>query len=355
MTVSLAGNSPSTLTAGILLLSRARTFGQRLDVEIVGDPAEVTPVLGPALVHSPVLASCGVGRELGAGALVIVPGPPLDAIAASLSADGTGPWFLLDRAGEGEHPATRGFVALCRDPRPEVRRLGRDLRRSMAALGSPPEPAVLDLLFGAPAPPLQRVTLALRAGRAMLGGPPDTPIGRVLLGGGEDAPDPIPVGEDDGGLRAARRDGRIAALLDRFSLSLRDGVEEWFDGALAAAEGDPDRGALLRALVELAGHLASLPTRGMLAPLEAAMDSVAVGLGPALGASHGQADANAMLAETYRFLGGRFTGAARHPVAIDDEAPPSDRIDRWRWFCAATRNAADAADGLWRKVVDPVQ
>ena len=74
MTVSLKGNSPAALTAGILLLSRARSFGQRLDVAILGDPHDITPVVGPALVHSPVLASCGVGRELGAGALVIVPG-----------------------------------------------------------------------------------------------------------------------------------------------------------------------------------------------------------------------------------------------------------------------------------------
>ncbi len=62
MTVSLQGNSPAALTAGILLLSRARSFGQRLDLEIVGDPLDITAVEGPALVHSAVLASCGIGR-----------------------------------------------------------------------------------------------------------------------------------------------------------------------------------------------------------------------------------------------------------------------------------------------------
>ena len=84
MTVSLQGNSPAALTAGILLLSRARSFGQRLQVEVVGPADEVTPVEGPAIVHSAVLASCGIGRRLGSGALVIVPGRPADPLAASL-------------------------------------------------------------------------------------------------------------------------------------------------------------------------------------------------------------------------------------------------------------------------------
>ena len=63
MSVELSGNSPAALTAGILLLSRARQFGQRLSVSVMGDPDQITPVEGPALVHSAVLASCGVGSR----------------------------------------------------------------------------------------------------------------------------------------------------------------------------------------------------------------------------------------------------------------------------------------------------
>ena len=87
MSVALSGSSPNTLTAAILLMSRARSFGRRLQVEIVGDPDEITRVEGPALVHSPVLASCGVGRRLGSGATVIVPGLP-DAPLATCFTEG---------------------------------------------------------------------------------------------------------------------------------------------------------------------------------------------------------------------------------------------------------------------------
>ena len=99
MFVALKGSSAVSVTAGILLLTRARSFGLPLEVEIVGDPTDVAVVHGPALVYSAVLASCGVGREHAAGALVIVPGPPGEPIAVSLSEDGTGPWFLIDRTG----------------------------------------------------------------------------------------------------------------------------------------------------------------------------------------------------------------------------------------------------------------
>ena len=57
MTVELKGNSGTCLTAGILLLTRARSFGQRLAVAIVGSADEITPIKGPALLHSPVFGN----------------------------------------------------------------------------------------------------------------------------------------------------------------------------------------------------------------------------------------------------------------------------------------------------------
>src|SRR5690606_29258568 len=74
MEVTLEGSSPAATTAGIMLLTRARQLGYRLAVSVVGNPDEVVPVTGPALLYAPVLASCGVGREDGSGATVVVPG-----------------------------------------------------------------------------------------------------------------------------------------------------------------------------------------------------------------------------------------------------------------------------------------
>ena len=169
MSVELKGASARAFIAGILLLSRGRSFGLRLEVAVVGAADDIATVEGPALLYSPVLATCGVGREKGDGPLVVVPGPAADPLAVCLSPDGVGPWFWVDRAGVGQHPATQAFVRLCRDPRPQARNAAIAMRSALGALGLTTEPAVLDLLFGAPVSPLYRLALALRAGRAMSG------------------------------------------------------------------------------------------------------------------------------------------------------------------------------------------
>lgn len=347
MSVILKGSSASALTAGILLLSRARGFGQRITVEIVGRPEEMTPVEGPAIFHSAVLAGCGVGRTLGSGALIIVPGPPTSPLAVSHSQNGAEGWFLVDRSGGGLHPATRQFVSLCRMRSAQGRELGRQMRVALSALGCSPEPAVLDLLLASPAPPTVRLALALRAGRAM-SGRIGTPLTHYLTTDGLSEPLPETLEE----ISAALTPERTSALLDRIRLSARDEVEEWVSGM---RELGTEHEHLLFVLAELFSHVTSLPLQGMLAPLPPSMDAVAVGLGAALGATGGARDAMAELADVFRFLGGRFTDSAEHPIQLSDEPPPADRLERWAWFARSARRSADDAEALWRRVVDPVQ
>lgn len=347
MSVILKGSSASALTAGILLLSRARGFGQRLAVEIVGSPEEMTPVEGPAILHSAVLAGCGVGRTLGSGALIIVPGPPTNPLAVSHSKNGTEGWFLIDRSGGGLHPATRQFVSLCRQRSTQGRELGRQMRVALSVLGCSPEPAVLDLLFASPAAPTVRLALALRAGRAM-SGRIGTPLTHYLAAG--TLSEPLPESIED--IAAALTPDRTSALLDRIRLSARDEIEQWVEGI---RELGSDHEHLLLVLAELFSHVTSLPPQGMLAPLPPSMDAVAVGLGAALGATGGARDAMVDLADVFRFLGGRFTSSAQHPILLSDEAPPADRLERWAWFARSARRSADDAEALWRRVVDPVQ
>ncbi len=353
MAVALRGPSAMALTAGILLLSRSRSFGVPLDVEIVGDPDTVTPVRGPAIVHAPVLASCGVGRDLGSGALVIVPGPAADPLAASVTEDGADGWFLVDRAGDGQGAASRAFVALSRSPDPSQRALGRQLRDALAKLGCPAEPALIDLLCAAPAPPLVRLSLALRAGQGMTGAP-RAALTRFLEPVVDSLPDPLPADLDGATLAAAWDDGRVAELLSRARLRVRDRVEDWLQAMRA---GDPDGrfDALVCGLAEVASHVAGLPAHTVLPPLAPAADAVAMGLGAALGAGEGECDASRSLIAMFRFLGGRFVDDARFAVDLAFPAPPDERLARWRWFCQATREAADTADALWRRVIDPVQ
>ncbi len=352
MLVALEGPSAAVLTAGILLMSRARNLGQRLRVEAVGDPDAITPVRGPALLHSPVLASGGVGRDLGLGALVVVPGPPDEPVATCLAEDGLGEWFLLDRAGDGIHPATRAFVGLCRDGDPARRELGRQLRAAMQALGCPAEPALVDLLFGAPAPPLVRLAAALRAGRAMWPGRGHA-ITRFLRPRSwtREVPDG-PCGVDE--LVAMREDGRLDALLDHLAPGVRAAVDRWL-AAMAQAVRGPEDAALLCALVEVGAALVAMAPQGGLAPLAPAADAVAVGLERALGAAGGSSDATAALADTFRFLGGRFVPAARYAVPVPGAPPPAGRLARWRWLSEATRRAADRVDAIWHDLLDPPQ
>ncbi len=163
--VFLRGSSPGATTAGIMLLTRARQLGYRLDVSVVGDPEDILPMPGPAVCYAPVLASCGVGREEGSGATVVVPGPPGKPVMVTVHPHGETGWFFVDRSGNGHHPATQAYVRLSRDPRPKARELGLMVRRAMEALGLSTDPSILDVLFGADVSPTVRLAVGLRAGR----------------------------------------------------------------------------------------------------------------------------------------------------------------------------------------------
>lgn len=351
MNVALKGNSPAALTAGILLLSKARSFGMPwARVEIVGAVSDITPVLGPAMVHSNVLASCGVGRELGQGPLVIVPGPTDQSLLVSLSREGLGGWFSVDTTGAGAHPATQAFVRLARDPRPRARGVSRNLRRFLNGCGVPSEPALLDLLFDAPVPPLTRLALTLRAGRAITGERGE-PWHRFVVPDRSMAPDPADLPGPE--LLERHASGDLEPWLSRLRVGSRDQVDEWLTDMAALAAEDQGRDLeLVRALGELLSHVLVLPPHSMLPPPSGAEDLVATSLGRALGASVGEHDASKTLVDIFKFLGGRFVDYAEHPICIWDHPAPTSRIERWKWFVDSASRAAAEADSLWRKVVD---
>ncbi len=338
MRVALRGSSPATMAAGILLLSRAHTLGRRLTVEIVGDPDDIGVVTGPALLYSPALASCGVGRELGNGATVIVPGPLTEDLAVTVTPGGNGGWFLVDRSGSGVHPATQAMIALRRDPRVRARWLAQRIVLGVEVLGGAADPAAFDVLFGAPLPPLTRLAVSLRAARAMTQERGE-PVTRYLLGHPpEDAA------------------FTLAAALERLQPEAREAVTACFRTAEALALEDGDREApLVEALSEILIHLALLPEHGILPPLDPATDAVAFHLGKALAPNQGNPAAHQSMLSTYRFLGGRFTPAAPHAVSLPSDAPPGDRLGRWLWFCDQVERAAAVVDRVWRDLVDPPQ
>lgn len=350
MEVTLEGSSPAATTAGIMLLTRARQLGYRLAVSVVGDPEEVVTVSGPALLYAPVLASCGVGREEGSGATVVVPGPPDSPLMVTLHPHGEGGWFFIDRNGAGAHPATRAFVRLCRDARPMAREVGRTIRRAMEALGLSTDPAVLDVLFGADVPPLTRIAVGLRAGRALSGGRGE-PITRFVTGTVERDPLPPDYAPDHDAMLLAP--DSLSWVFDGLSVAVRDQAERLVAHMQMLAREDGGRDlVLLYHLAELASQLVQLPPHSILPPLGAAEDSVATGLRSALVAS-GDGDANRSLVQMFRFLGGRYVSEGSHVVSVSNTPAPDDRIARWSWFCAEVRRGRKQADALWPNIVDP--
>lgn len=352
MDVALHGSSPCATIAAILLITRARQLGMRLRASIVGDATDIASMYGPAVLYSPVLASCGIGRDLGSGATVVVRGPPGSPLLVSIDDDGTSGWFLVDRDGRGVHVASEAFVRLSRDPRLSARKLAKDLRRAMEALGMSPDPAVLDVLFGAPTGPLSRLILALRAGRA-ISGLRGEPVTRYLSGADTTA-EPLPSTFDREAFEPMLADG-LGFILDGLGTSVRDRVEEWLDTARALAAEDGGRDLpLVYALAEIASHLVQLPPQSILPPLSAHEDAIATAIRAGLTAD-GDEDANAQLRAMFTFLGGQYVSSAANAFSLPIVPPPIEPIARWQWFCEEAVRGRAWADEIWPNLMDPPQ
>ncbi|TNE89125.1 MAG: hypothetical protein EP330_11845 [Deltaproteobacteria bacterium] len=354
MDIVLTGSAPAAVTAGILLLTRARQLGLLLHVQVLSDETDWVPVEGPALLYAPPLAGCGVGREEGVGGTVIVPGPPGRPLIVSATPHGVDGWFEVGRSGEGAHPATQAYVRLSKDPRVPARRAAKQLRRAMETLGMSTDPAVLDVLFGAEVPPLTRISLALRAGRA-LSGTRGQPITRYV-NSSFSSEDPLPADLDADAFREQLEGSELAWILDGLSTAIRDDAEEWLETIRSLAREDHGRDLpLAHALAELASHLVQLPAHSILPPLGAAEDSVAVGLRAALGVDR-EGDALRQLIQMYRFLGGKFVTEAEYQTfEVCEATPPGDHIGNWTWFCTQVRRGRRRAEELWPDILEPPQ
>jgi hypothetical protein len=350
MHITLRGSSPGATTAAILLMTRARQLGLRLQVDVIGDPERITPVPGPAVVHAPVLASCGVGRKDGMGATVVVSGPPSEPLLLCVQDHGVDGWFEADRGQEGLHPASQAYMRWTRDARVDARHLAKELRRGLSGLGVSVETVVLDMLFGAPVPPLTRVAFALRAGRA-ISGERGQPITRVLAVHDSDR-DPIGADFDAETVRRWLSNGEMQWVVDRFAPNVRDRVEDWTEMAARVTAEDGGRDlVLVHALAEIASHLVQLPPQSILPPLDAALDGVALCAGKALHAD-GDGNANFQLGQVFRFLGGRYVDDATDAYDVDVHDAPDDRIERWRWFCKAALIGQRRAEEIWSVLWD---
>ena len=68
--------------------------------------------------------------------------------------------------------------------------------------------------------------------------------------------------------------------------------------------------------------------------------------------AEGDGDANAQVAQVYRFLGGRFVASATDPLVVSTTPPPAsdDPVALWQWFSQEARVGRKRADALWEQL-----
>ena len=353
MKAVLEGSSPGATTAAILLMSRARQLGYPLKVDIAGDPDAITPVFGPAVVHAPVLASCGVGRRLGHGGTVVIPGPDDAPLQVSLQTGGDSGWFEIHRAGPGIHPASQAFYRMSRDPRVEVKKLAKQVRVLFESLGVAPHTGLLDILFSAPVPTLTRIAIALRAGRSEHAGT-SQPVTQFLSGTCSTAFDiTSPSEPENAGAEHLLSQTAAGNGLDGLHDDAIASLMQWAKLNLQVAKDDGFRdGAFVEHMAELVTQLRQLPAHSILPPLDSTLDGVALGIPKALRAV-GHEDANQSLRQMFTFLGGRYVESARQTFSVHEVDAPEAPQKRWQWFCQAALIGRDRADELWPLITDP--
>ena len=167
-------------------------------------------------------------------------------------------------------------------------------------------------------------------------------------------PDPLPSPLTPEALAQAREAGHLDALLSRLSDGIGEAVVDWLNGIDGLAD-QADFSRLTCAVAEVGSHLVSVPLTGMLPTLSGPKDGIALNLGRALGAMDGQTCAMKTLIETFRFLGGKFVEHAAFAVDLPGEPPPEGRMERWAWLCRSSYAAKDEAEGLWQRLIDPIQ
>lgn len=352
MKIVLQGNWPATLTAGILLLSRGRSFGLPLSVRIVGEPKDAESVLGPAVVSCQVLASCSVGRELGDGPTVVVTGGSTDPVLVSINKRDPSGWFFVDSCGDGWHPATKSFVRMVRDNRPCSRKASSLIMGLLRWAGVPAEPAILDLLFGAPVDPLTRVGMTLRASATVTNSRVHRSVSERLSGGIE-----TPLASE--GLTGDKvfelwRSGDLADVFGALPPSVAASVDDWLRSMEEFSDiTDGDGGELVASLATILGNVLLLPQGCILPTLNPTREGLAKGMVKVLGAREKDSDAIKSLVDVYRFLGGRFELSSPYPFQLTDSPAPDGHIERWMWMIDSVEAAAEQMEKIWNEAMSP--
>jgi hypothetical protein len=321
----MGGSWPATLTAGILLLSKARSFGQPLRVSILR-PANEIAIEGPVLLRSNLLVGVGLPTAKGNGNVVLFPGEAKNPLSVRLEHEG---WLRLDRSGAGEMEETKAFVKLSRKRERPLSSLAFQAITGLRKLGVTPEPGIIDILFHRELDPMRRLILFLHFGR-YLSGSEGQAIQRYLQ---------LPIEPTQEELRVLKP-------------GLRRELTKWLEEVEVAFEGSR---ALSDGVRRFAEDLAESDQLGFFPPLSMEDVSLICTLSEGLSAISKGSNALDFMKDRFTFLGGTIVEKAQNVIAISDVLPPEAHLPSWDWLLSEAEKGSDRTEQIWRQIMDQLQ
>lgn len=141
MNIRLKGSPPACLTTGILLLSKARTFGQPISILIEGNKQSFGNWTTATLAFSPVMAAVGFPTGLHPE-VIVLGGPSLSPLHIRIHDK----WIQIGRTGIGTTPISKAIVNIYRQSDRSSQNSQTMLNQFFVRFGIPKEPSVIELL-----------------------------------------------------------------------------------------------------------------------------------------------------------------------------------------------------------------
>ncbi|MEC7988190.1 MAG: hypothetical protein VX278_23690, partial [Myxococcota bacterium] len=179
MSLVIQGSLPASLAASILLLTKARRFGFRLNVAIVRqNVVRFAPKV--VLFRDPLLVGLGVSSSDLDPSIVLTKGGCNEPLWVRVGNQ----WISIDRSGRGLKPETQELIRLFQSYDREKMHIAQSIRFAARKLGVELEPSIIDLFFQS-ATLEQGLLLILQIGRTLSGSSGDSISESLFQSSGE--------------------------------------------------------------------------------------------------------------------------------------------------------------------------
>ena len=321
MPLTLKGSWPATLSAGILLLSKARRLGIPISVQILEDSMPI--IKGPALIRDSLLVGLGLTKSKTDNNLVVVPG---DSCAPILLRLGEADWVFVDRSGKGYLDSTKTFMSLFHTHK-EFVSLGLQAIAALRRLGVAIEPCVLDVLFAEHLDPILRFQLFLALGR-VLSDKQGQSLSSVFLKN-----------------KSPTQSGVVQP-------EILKKVREWLQQVSTISE---QHEVFAQQANQLVQQFEKITIHDLSLSLNSHLISIVRSIKQGLAAIDSNHDALTIMKRRFTFLGGGFTQKAENVITLPDVICPEEQISKWQWLCSQAHAGSAEVERLWLRITNPMQ